>query len=155
MDVLNTRLFGPYRHGRRWRVVISENGERSRRTFAVKSEAMEFAAYSRAGIARRSDEIVAAAAALEPAKAGGVYAAVLVQSAHARQLKAGFTTALQRRLNEFRTTNPTAAIAAIWDGDRGDESRAHAALPGRIGRSEVFLVPNTLKALDRIERAIG
>jgi hypothetical protein len=147
-------IFGPYRHGLRWRFHLKERGRTSYRSFKTRQQAGAFAELHGVSVARTGLLLDAAGLVLQT-KPGWIYVAVVALQQGKRHLKVGFTKDLRRRFHEFRTLNPGVALLAAWQGDRSDETRAHASLDGRIGKSEVFAMRSATAALKRLERALG
>jgi hypothetical protein len=87
---------------------------------------------------------------------GWVYAVAVVPEVDLRRLKVGYTESpIHQRMAAYRTANPTAILLGLWEGDRFDERRSHAALGGRIGRSEVFQVADLRSALSKLDAALA
>lgn len=150
------KMYGPYRHGLRWRVKISVRGEQQPyRSFGSKGKALAFMETAVFALARHSDGLLRRVTTAQSTKAGWVYAVMLDPAGHPRRIKVGFTKAPGKRLAAFRTSNPAAVIRALWEASTADEGRAHDVLSGRVGASEVFTVNDVESAMASIDRALG
>jgi hypothetical protein len=86
---------------------------------------------------------------------GSIYAIALAPELEPFRVKVGYSgDGVIERLDRFRTVCPTAIIVATYPAAPSDEARLLAALPGRIGRSEVFICGNVEAFLDEIERIL-
>lgn len=149
------KLHGPYRHGRKWRVQVREEGKQQRyQAFSNYSDAVDFMSAGSANLKSLSEGLLRRADTAVSTRGGWVYA-IATAPESARRLKVGFTNDLKRRFNEHRTTNPTAVLVAAWEANPTDELAAHRVLAGRIGVSEVFVVPNLHDALKKMGRKLG
>lgn len=149
------RMYGPYRHGLRWRVkVVIGTVQQPYKSFASRAKAEAFMVDAAVSVVSHSNSLLRRVASAPSTKGGWVYV-VLLDPAHPNRLKVGFTTVPRKRLAAFRTSNPAAAILGLWEASPADEDRAHDALTGRVGASEVFTVRDAPSAMARIDRAIG
>src|SRR5678816_2783089 len=91
------RIYGPYRHGRRWRVQVREKGKQQRyRSFSDYSGAVDFMNAGNDDLRSVSDGLLRRAAATTSTRGGWVYA-IATNPESARRLKVGFTNDLKRR----------------------------------------------------------
>jgi hypothetical protein len=103
----------------------------------------------------RRIDLEIAAKRYETSREGWVYAVSIVPEIDLRRLKIGYTTRpIDQRLKQYRTANPTAVLVGLWDADARAEDVAHRAIEGRLGRSEVFAVPDLYAALNRLHEAL-
>jgi hypothetical protein len=149
------RLNGPYRHGLKWRVYVTRKGIRTYETFGSKGKAEAFMAEATASLVEVSAGLLRRVTSAPSTMDGWVYAISLDPLRNATRIKVGFTVAPSDRIAQFRTANPSAVIVGLWEANRSNEDRAHDALSGRVGISEVFTVRNLTSALSDIDRAIG
>lgn len=151
---MSEKLHGPYPHGRRWRVQVRVGNERRHKSFANYTDAVDFMSAGGADLAAVSASLLRRASSAKSSRDGWIYA-IATSPSVVRRLKIGFTNDIRRRFREHRTTNPTALLIAAWEASRNDEITAHRALRGRIGLSEMFVVPNLEQALSKLDGILG
>lgn len=89
-------------------------------------------------------------------KPGVIYAIALVPELAPFRIKVGFTQkSVGERLASFATACPTAKVIATWAAHPRDEEMVHAALPGRIGESEVFICGDAEALLAIVDEVLG
>lgn len=87
---------------------------------------------------------------------GVVYAVALIPEITPFRIKIGYSARYAGdRLSAFRTACPTAVIVGAWSAEPFDEARVHAALPNRIGASEVFICNDIEVLLTEIDGLLG
>ena len=90
------------------------------------------------------------------AREGLLYVVSLVPEARPLRIKIGFTSAgIEKRMDAFRTPCPTAVLVCAWPALSSDERRVLAALPGRIGQSEVFACDDVDVLVRKIMRTLA
>lgn len=150
------KMYGPYRHGRRWRVKVMVAGKQQRyQSFNSKSAASSFIDTNLHSVRQRSDGLINRIASAVSIKGGWVYAISLDPAHYPCRLKIGYTKVPKIRLSTFRTTSPSAMLVGLWEASASDEDAVHDVLTGRVGTSEVFNVRTVVSALASIDKSIG
>lgn len=148
------RRYGPFAHGRRWRVQVRVGSKRTHKSFPSYDQALAFLNVGTDSLIAASESLLRRASSAQSSRDGWVYA-IATDPKKPCRLKVGYTSKLKRRFADYRTASPEAILIAAWEASRGDEAKAHGELAGRIGASEVFVVRDLAAAIAGLDAILG